>query len=175
MKRLLFKRDNEAFNFHQKGDNLLDLGNNNLYDNLERIIKERNDEIKNLVEKNKDEIEKYFLIIKTRIPLFEGEYEKYGELIDFLDIPGIDEKEKFNFDNFIKPIFKNILFPIFIYDIDTYNHDGPKNIFIDFIGEYFKSIKSKYILENINNIRSFNKGFYILNKIDKKNDEEEKK
>ena len=64
-----------------------------------------------------------------KIPLFENELQEYGELIDFLDIPGLDDaKEIYDFDHFIKPIFKNILFPIFIFDIPFYGSDGSKQI-----------------------------------------------
>ena len=128
------KRYDEAYNFEEKGENLL---NNNGEDSsklLKEKIKKRNDEISH-TRKNEDEKSKryldpedYFLIIKTKIPLFEGEYKDYGELIDFLDIPGLDENGDSNFNNFIKPIFKNILFPIFIADFQNYTHDGPKEI-----------------------------------------------
>ena len=54
-------------------------------------------------------------------------YEKYGDLIDFIVIPGLDEvKQINNFDDFILPIFKNILFPFFIFDVKTYSEDQPK-------------------------------------------------
>jgi hypothetical protein len=112
----------------------------------------------------------YFLIIKTKIPIFEGEYEKYGKLIDFLDIPGLDEGNT-NFDNFIIPIFKNILFPIFIFDVNSYSNDASKIIIKQFLEQFFKITKSKYIIEKN---KSFELGFYILNKIDLINKKTEK-
>ena len=161
------KRYDEAYNFEEKGENLL---NNNGEDSsklLKEKIKKRNDEISH-TRKNEDEKSKryldpedYFLIIKTKIPLFEGEYKDYGELIDFLDIPGLDENGDSNFNNFIKPIFKNILFPIFIADFQNYTHDGPKEIIRQFWEHYFKVAKI-----NIKENSKFNIGFYILNKID---------
>lgn len=50
------------------------------------------------------------------IPIFDDkEYESYGELIDFIDIPGFDEVNELepmnNFEDLILPIFKIILFP----------------------------------------------------------------
>ena len=80
------KRDNEAFNFIEKGDNLLNsLNNKNPYDILKEKIQKRNYDISE-TRKNEDkksenflEPENYFLIIKTKIPLFEEEqYKEYG-------------------------------------------------------------------------------------------------
>ena len=161
------KRYDEAFNFVEKGANLLNCNEGDSSKILKEKIKKRNDEISK-TKKNEDEKseryldpEDYFLIIKTKIPLFEGEYKDYGELIDFLDIPGLDENGDSNFNNFIKPIFKNILFPIFIADFQNYTHDGPKEIIKQF-WEYYCEITKINILEN----NKFNIGFYILNKID---------
>ena len=109
-----------------------------------------------------------------KIPLFEGEYEKYGELIDFIDIPGLDEIRQINnFDDYIKPIFKNIIFPIIIFDLKTYSNPMPKNILINYLNYYFE------ILDNIemdiendeengeeNKEDIYDNGFFILNKID---------
>ena len=170
------KRDTNAFNFIEKGENLLNCdGNSNEF--LKEKIKKRNEDICK-AKKNEDEkFEKfldpsdYFLIIKTKIPIFEGEYEKYGELIDFLDIPGLDEGNT-NFDNFIIPIFKNILFPIFIFDVNSYSNDAPKIIIKQFLEQFFKITKSKYIIEKN---KSFELGFYILNKIDLINKKQKKK
>ena len=152
------------------------LNNKNLYDILKEKIKKRNYDISE-TRKNEDkksenflEPENYFLIIKTKIPLFEEEqYKEYGNLIDFLDIPGLDENGNSNFDNFIGPIFKNILFPIFICDVQSYSDDEPKNLIKQFFEYYFKIITSKYSIEKN---KSFNQGFYILNKIDLVKDNE---
>ena len=177
MKLKLKKRDINAFNFIEKGENLLNCdGNSNEF--LKEKIKKRNEDICK-AKKNEDEkFEKfldpsdYFLIIKTKIPIFEEEeYKKYGKLIDFLDIPGLDEGNT-NFDNFIIPIFKNILFPIFIFDVNSYSNDAPKIIIKQFLVQLFKIIKSKYIIEKN---KSFELGFYILNKIDLINKKQKKK
>ena len=78
------------------------------------------------------------------ISLFEGEYEKYGELIDFVDIPGLDEVREINcFDDFILPIFPNIIFPFFIFDVNSYSHDASKKIIIQYLNyfiSYFSSL-----------------------------------
>ena len=169
------KRDTNAFNFIEKGENLLNCdGNSNEF--LKEKIKKRNEDISK-TRKNEDEKSEkyldpadYFLIIKTKIPIFEGEYKKYGKLIDFLDIPGLDDGNT-NFDNFVIPIFKNILFPIFIFDVYSYSNDAPKIIIKQFIVNFLKIIKSKYVIDKS---KSFEIGFYILNKIDLINKENEK-
>ena len=172
----IVKRDHEAFNFNQKGNNLLS-GQNNPNEILKEKIKRRNYEICQ-AKKNDDERsekyvdpEDYFLIIKAKIPLFEGEFKDYGELIDFLDIPGLDDNGDTNFNNFIKIIFKNILFPIFIADLKTYMNDAPKDLIKNFIEYYFEKTKSNYIIEKN---KSFDIGFYILNKIDLMNQNDKK-
>ena len=173
----IVKRDNEAFNFNQKGNNLLS-GQKNPNEILKENIKRRNYEISQ-ARKNDDERsekyidpEDYFLIIKTKIPLFEGEFKDYGELIDFLDIPGLDDNGDINFNNFIKIIFKNILFPIFIADLKTYMNNAPKDLIKKYTEYYFEKTKSNYIIESN---KSFDIGFYILNKIDLKNQNDKKK
>lgn len=155
------QRGEKAFNFIETGKNLLEIEDSN----LEEIIKNKNNEVKekeNNIDYNINP-ENFFLIIKIKIPLFEGEYEKYGELIDFIDIPGLDEV-KDNFDDYIKPILYNILFPFFIFDIERYNHPSPKKIIIKYLDYYYKITNDKTYL--------FNKGFFILNKIDELGKEE---
>ena len=105
-----------------------------------------------------------------KIPLFENELQEYGELIDFLDIPGLDDaKEIYDFDHFIKPIFKNILFPIFIFDIQSYGSDGSKQILKQYIEYYTDIVYENYSAKNI-----IIDGLFILNKIDllKENEKE---
>ena len=80
--------DDEAFNFDQKGNNLLS-EQSNTNEILREKIKKRNNEISQAKRNDDERSEKfiepedYFLIIKTKIPLFEGEFKDYGELIDF--------------------------------------------------------------------------------------------
>ena len=160
------ERGEKEFNFKETGDNLLDISSTDLSLNLADIIRGKNMEVKKKEdsEEYKMNPENYFLIIKMKIPIFEG-YENYGELIDFIDIPGLDEvKQINNFDDYIKPIFKNILFPIFIFDLKTYTREMPKEILIQYLNYYYKVLDEEFL--NTDNI--FDKGFFILNKIDKK-------
>ena len=62
-----------------------------------KVIKERNI----LIAKNKiskTNFEKYFLIIEYEIPLFQGEFEKYGDLFEFMDVPGLNEESDIKID-----------------------------------------------------------------------------
>ena len=160
------KRNNEnGFNFNEKGENLLKSNSN-----LTKLIKELNEDIEKNNSQNSEkylyDIEKYFLIIKTRIPLFEGKYEKYGNLIDFMDIPGLDEVQNLTndiFDDFIKIIFSNILFPLFIFDVKSFENDNSRNI----IKKYFDLYTSATMnISSKNNEIKYDRGIYILNKID---------
>ena len=122
-----------AYNFIEKGDNLFLNSNSDINKSLSEIIKNKNKIIKE--NENSEEFklnpENFFLIIRINIPLFEGIYENYGELIDFIDIPGLDELREINcFDDYSIPIFANILFPLFIFDVNTYSHDSSKKIII---------------------------------------------
>ena len=155
--------ENNGFNFIEDGEDLLKSNNLTLSD----IIKNKNKEIKNKENSNEYKMnpENYFLIIKMNIPIFDDkEYSKYGELIDFIDIPGLDEVNELepinNFEDFILPIFKNILFPFLIFDVKTYFEPKPKNILFQYLDYYFKVQR-----DNQKN-KSYNKGFFILNKID---------
>ena len=168
------ERGEKEFNFIETGKNLLEMESSDISLTLADIIKKKNIETKEKEQTEEYQInpEKYFLIIKMKIPLFEGEYEKYGELIDFIDIPGLDEvKQINNFDDYIKPIFKNIIFPIFIFDVNTYIHDMPKKILIQYLNYYFQTLDDIYMdidddEDNVNNEDIYDKGFFILNKID---------
>ena len=83
-----------------------------------KFIEERNELIKNQKNIEKD-LGLYFIILEIDTGLFEGEYEKYADLIEFIDIPGLDEKgleENFYFRNILPFIKPNILFPIIILD-----------------------------------------------------------
>ena len=152
------QRDERAFNFIETGTNLLELENLD----LSEMIKNKNNEVQEK-ENNIDykiNPENFFLIIKMKIPLFEGEYEKYGELIDFIDIPGLDEVKDIEiFDDYIKPIFYNILFPFFLFDIDRYTHTSSKRNLEQYLEYHYKMTNDDK--------DNYTKGFFILNKIDK--------
>ena len=146
--------DNSMFNF-KKGKLL--------GKNINEIISKRNQEII----KNKDIIIDplyYFLIIEVNIPLFNGEFEKYANLFEFMDVPGLNEvaeksgkNEKVN-DNFyfkeIMPIIiPNIKFSILIFDSLKFNDEDTKDI----VTLLEQQMGKEVILNSI----------FVLNKIDK--------
>ena len=54
-----------------------------------KIISERNQKIKS--KEYEGDYEKYFLIIEYEIPFFSEDFEEYGDLFEFMDIPGLNE------------------------------------------------------------------------------------
>lgn len=81
-------------------------------DNVAQVIAERN----KLIAENKvgNNYEKYFLIIEYEIPFFKGDIENIADLVEFMDIPGLNEKsdikttEKENKNNKEKGFQSNI-------------------------------------------------------------------
>ena len=104
---------------------------------LNRIIKERNDYIKNSEENSTLKKEDFFLIIEANIPLFREKNGKFGDFFELLDLPGLDEDEKdstsLKSSNFFKSqilpkIVCNSLFSIFIFDAGKYMSKKNPNI-----------------------------------------------
>ena len=122
-------------------------------DNVAEIISQRN----KLIAQDKvgSNYEKYFLIIEYEIPFFLGEMEKYAELFEFMDVPGLNERsdikesteneEKesssigsgFYFRQIFPLIKNNIKFSLFIFEVQ--NYDG---------------INAKQILEEYTNVKT---------------------
>ena len=136
-------------------------------EDLKGIIKQRNDLIKNSPE-NDIKKEDFFLIIEANIPLFNGKNNKYANFFEFLDLPGLDEGEnepnnKKNSNIFrqqiLPKIASNSLFSILIFDASKYMSENNPEIFKDYLRRYFKN--------------KFNNSFFILNKIDLLDKEED--
>ena len=118
-------------------------------DNVAEVIAERN----NLIANNKVgfNYEKYFLIIEYEIPFFLGDMEKYAELFEFMDVPGLNEKSEiketsdngekksssigsgFYFRQIFPLIKNNIKFSLFIFSVDNYDGKDAKYI----LNEYY--------------------------------------
>ena len=84
----------------------------------------------------------YFLIIELNIPLFKGAFEKYGDLFDFMDIPGLNEisdgnnvNDNFYFKEVIPVISPNIKFSILVFDCLKFDDEDSNNILIKLGGE----------------------------------------
>ena len=136
-------------------------------DNVAEVIAERND----LIAKDKvgNNYEKYFLIIEYEIPFFLGEMEKYAELFEFMDVPGLNEKSDINetsvngekescsigsgfYFRQIFPLIKhNIKFSLFIFAVDNYDGINAKQI----LNEYISGKKNGEI-SNIKTYSNYN-------------------
>ena len=82
--------------------------------------------------------------------LFDGEYEKYSHLVEFIDIPGLNEigvNNNFYFKNVLPFIKMNFLFPIIILDSIKFDSSDVFNIF----KEIFKPYLSNYLIQNFYN------------------------
>ena len=139
--------------------------NEKLSGNPKDIIAERNKLIKDSEHNIKRE--DFFILIEARTQLFLGENEKYSNLFEFLDIPGLDEgaedsydirQSKFFKENILPKLIKNTQFSILLFNAEKYL--SIKNIGI--FKEYFeKFYKDKCV-----------NSFLILNKIDLLQDKE---
>ena len=155
------------FNFKEKGEYILKSNN---YKDFANEIQKLNEDIEISRQQNSDkylyDIEKYFLIIRTKIPLFEGELEEYGNLIDFLDIPGLDEGNYNNFEDFVKLIFPNIIFPLFIFDVFQFENDSSFDVIKKYFNLYTENIR---VTKVKNGEIEYNKGIFLLNKAEEIN------
>ena len=136
-------------------------------ENVAEVIAERN----KLIAENKVgyDYEKYFLIIEYEIPFFIGEMEKYAEILEFMDVPGLNErseiKESLNYDNsnesissnittnfYFSQIFplirNNIKFSLFIFGADIYDKKNAKEILLGYINENSIYNKEQNLINN---------------------------
>ena len=122
--------------------------------NIEKIIKDKNEEEKNIDSKDPKD---YFLIMKINIPFFnENEFAPYSNFIELMDIPGLnDDLEN---DYYIKNLFpyfiNNSKLCFFVFDAESYQSEDTEIIFN----------KIKELFENKENI--YKNSIFILNKID---------
>lgn len=150
-------RDSGKYNFEKDKE---------LKGDVKEIIKERNKFIKE--GNGKREPSNYFLIVESDIPLFHGENEKYSPFFEFLDFPGLDEvksgesslKENTYFKDFLPLIQPNIMFSLFLFDLNSYESTSGKEIFRNYI--FNKDENMSKMLKG-----TLYKSLYILNQIDK--------
>ena len=120
--------------------------------------------------------EKYFLLIEVDIPFFHGEFEKYADLIEFIDIPGLNEIDSRNFNDkniyfsqiipFIQP---NYLFSIFLFDLNNFQSKDAKDILLNFTDVNYldcveQNLENEKYLRKININKVFKESIFILNK-----------
>ena len=86
----------------------------------ENFINIYNNNISEIEDLRNLKIENFFKLIEVDIPLFHGDFEKYADLIEFIDIPGLDEYNIYLKDFYISQVFPfiqpNYLFAIFLFD-----------------------------------------------------------
>ena len=91
--------------------------------------------------------------------LFDGEFEKYSSLVEFIDLPGLNEvgtKDNFYFRNILPFIKPNLIFPLIIIDADKFQSsdvfDAFKELFQPYISKFTKKSvldkKTQYDLDN---------------------------
>ena len=120
----------------------------------------------------------YFIILEIDTGLFEGEFEKYSELVEFIDIPGLNEvglKNNFYFRNVLPFIKPNIIFPIIILNADKFEStdvfDVFKELFQPYISKYLQNnvidMETQYDKENQKDILKIikNNSIFLINKI----------
>ena len=154
-------------------------------ENVAEVIKKRNE----LIEKNKIgyDYNKYFLIVEYDIPFFRGELEKYADLFEFMDIPGLNEapeannnikdtKDKrqrhimknFYFDQIFPLIQNNIKFSLFIFSAENYDGTNAKEILDSYIKIGIKEIQKKQEIKELSHSEKENE------RLKDKSEEEEK-
>lgn len=113
---------------------------------LNKIIKERNNLIKNSVEIKALKKEDFFLIVEANILLFREKNGKFGNFFEFLDLPGLDEDENdsasYKSSNFFKQhilpkLACNSLFSILIFDAEKYMRKDNPIIIKNYLNTYF--------------------------------------
>ena len=147
------ERGNYIYNF-EKGEEIVN--------NVAEVIAKKNKDIEE--DKVGFDYKKYFLIIEYDIPFFRGDFEKYAELFEFMDIPGLnevsektksdDEKKTISIENnfYFKQIFpliqNNIKFALFTFAADTYDKENSLQI----LKAYIEGGSESKIIQNENNI-----------------------
>ena len=125
--------------------------------------------------------EKYFLLIEVDIPFFHGDFEKYADLIEFIDIPGLNEVDSNNlkknniyFSQIIPFIQPNYLFSIFLFEDNNFQSKDAKEILMDFTDVNYldcvditEKIKDEKYIRNLTLKKIFKESLFILNKKDK--------
>ena len=124
-------------------------------ENVEKVVSDRNKLIKD--EKVGNDYEKYFLIIEYEIPFFKGEMEKYADIFEFMDVPGLNEsidsktknqnetentlENNFYFSRIFPLIKNNIKFSLFIFSQDNYANSNTMEILMAYVFQEKKKKK----------------------------------
>ena len=167
--RTNINENEEFFNF-EKGEEIRG--------NIMDIIAKRNEEITN-IENNPEilnERQKYFLIVEANLTIFNvPDLEKYADIFEFLDIPGLDEGDLTDnryIRDLLPMIIPNLAFSIFIFDSkhmeDVTTQKIIKLIVLEMIKKSNENLNEdlqNFISEHMSKEMALN-SIYIINKID---------
>ena len=130
----------------------------NILENI-KVINENLSKYEKKISKNERDINKYFYILELNIPFFE-ENEELANYFDFMDIPGLNEKDDFYSKEIIPLVVNKCLFSIYIFDLLHYENDDTKEVY-----QNYSQLLNKFYKTN---------SIYILNKIDSIPEEDKK-
>ena len=143
--------------------------------NIKKKIEELNIKTKKIKEeilKNKDKkienLEEFFYILESNIPLFSQneELEIYTDYFEFMDMPGLNEKEDFYNEHIIPIIKDNVRFAIFVFDATKLNTKDTNEI--------VRKINEQFGLKDDKLRIKYNHSLLICNQIDKIQENQEK-
>ena len=138
------------FNFHKAEE---------IKEDIKTFIIKRNNLLETLQKDKKRVIDPslFFIIMEIDTGLFEGEYEKYSELVEFIDVPGLNEngnKNNHYFRNIIPLIKPNFLFPIIILDSTNFESIDTFDIFKELFIPYLSKFIIEYGMSNEEKVRT---------------------
>lgn len=162
--------ENEKYFNFEKGEEIKE--------NIMDIIAKRNEEIMN-IENNPEiinERQKYFLIVEANLTIFNvPDLEKYADIFEFLDIPGLDEgnlTDNRYIRDLLPMIIPNLAFSIFIFDSKHMEDITTQNIIKLIVLEMIEK-SNVHLNEDLQNFISKHmskemalNSIYIINKID---------
>ena len=135
---------------------------------IKKKIIEINNEILNDKELSKKEKSVCFYILETKLSIFEGENEKYCNMFEFMDIPGLNEMSNFFPNEIIPLITPNTQFSIFFFDATNIQSTSTDKVF----NKYVKLLNAKI---NKNSLFVINKFDEVKLNLDKEEDVEKTK
>ena len=153
----IYQKEKKSYNFKKK--ELIAIGE----DEIKNKIKEINDSIQKDENLTKRDKSIFFYILETKLSVFEGENEKYCNMFEFMDIPGLNEMKDFFPKEIIPLIIPNTQFSIFFFDATNIQSTSSNEVFY----KYVKLLNSKI---NKNSFFVINKLDEIKNNLENKND-----
>ena len=117
----------ESYNFKKKEK--IATGENEIKNKICEINKSIKDD-ENLSKREKSI---FFYILETKLSIFEGENEKYCNMFEFMDIPGLNEMNDFFPNEIIPKITPNTQFSIFFFDATNIQSASSNKVFYKYV------------------------------------------